>query len=131
MSSVVEIEDERELDAQIDAQILAGRCAGLSPRALARRFGCSVAEIQRSLDRSLPTIEAAVVLLRILERRSGLLGLDQPARLDLQVIAEHKPADPTARIRQVIAGLKALPASAETEPPAAQPDAPPDNSGAV
>src|SRR5262249_3637551 len=118
-----------------DDFILQERLSGRSARSISKELHCSTADVDASLDRTLPKItneakrrmaaldldrldgliqvfykraiekvdaQAGLLVVKILERKAALLGLDSPQKLDVvQVQAQEQPSDHD-RIREAI-----------------------------
>jgi hypothetical protein len=110
-----------------DDFILQERLSGRSARSISKELRCTVADVDESLDRTLPKItneakrritaldldrldglievfykravekvdcQAGLLVVKILERKAALLGLDSPQKLDIvQVQAQAEPSD--------------------------------------
>jgi hypothetical protein len=110
-----------------DDFILQERLSGRSARSISKELRCAVADVDASLDRTLPKItndakrrlvaldldrldgliqvfykraiekvdaQAGLLVVKILERKAALLGLDQPQKLD--VVAVQAAEEPSS-----------------------------------
>src|SRR5215467_6288050 len=89
--------DSPKADEARDDFILQERLSGRSARSISKELHCPVSEIDESLDRTLPKItndaQAGLLVVKILERKAALLGLDSPQKRDVvQVQAQQQPS---------------------------------------
>ncbi|MGR4930615.1 hypothetical protein ACIPUD_27985 [Bradyrhizobium sp. CAR08] len=130
------------VDDDLDAQILTHRMAGISVRAIMRRYGMTKRDVEAALDRALPQINnatriatiklelerldqlirpffvkalagdtaAASILVKLSERRSSLLGLDAPLRIDATLVESYDNPTTTADLESAINLLVGKPA---------------------
>jgi hypothetical protein len=119
--------DSPKADDARDDFILQERLSGRSARSISRELHCTTADVDESLDRTLPKItndakrrlialdldrldglievfykraiekvdaQAGLLVVKILERKAALLGLDSPQKLDVvQVQAQGQPSE--------------------------------------
>jgi hypothetical protein len=137
--------DSPKADDARDDFILQERLSGRSARSISKELHCTTADVDASLDRTLPKItndakrriialdldrldellkvfftravekvdaQAGLLVVKILERKAALLGLDSPQKLDIvQVQAQEQPSS-FDKIRDAIMRV------AEQAPPA-------------
>ena len=119
--------DSPKADEARDDFILQERLGGRSARSIAKELHCTTADVDASLDRTLPKItneakrritaldldrldgliqvfykraiekadcQAGLLVVKIIERKAALLGLDSPQKLDVvQVQASAEPSE--------------------------------------
>ena len=126
----------------LDPEILKHRMAGISVRAIMRRYALTKREVDAALDRALPQIDnatriaaiklelerldqlirpffvkalagdtaAASILVKLSERRSSLLGLDAPLRIDATLVESYENPNSTQDLEAAINRLIGKPA---------------------
>src|SRR5215813_6233775 len=119
--------DSPKADDARDDFILQERLSGRSARSISKELRCTTAEVDASLDRTLPKItndakrrivaldldrldglievfykraiekvdaQAGLLVVKILEQKAALLGLDSPQKLDIvQVQTQEQPSE--------------------------------------
>src|SRR5215471_13652371 len=130
--------DSPKADDARDDFILQERLSGRSARSISKELHCTTADVDASLDRTLPKItneakrriialdldrldelakvffaraiekvdaQAGLLVVKILERKAALLGLDSPTRVDIVQMQVEQTPPRHERIRAVIERL--------------------------
>lgn len=122
------------IDDDLDLELLKHRMAGISVRAIAKRYALTKREVEAALDRALPQIDnatriaaiklelerldqlirpffvkaldgdtaAASILVKLSERRSDLLGLNAPMRIDATLVETYDNPSSTEDLQSAI-----------------------------
>jgi DNA-directed RNA polymerase specialized sigma24 family protein len=127
--------DSPKADDARDDFILQERLSGRSARSISKELHCTTADVDASLDRTLPKItneakrriialdldrldellkvfftravekvdaQAGLLVVKILERKAAMLGLDSPQKLDVVQVQAQKEPTQHERIRDAI-----------------------------
>jgi len=130
--------DSPKADDARDDFILQERLSGRSARSISKELHCTTADVDASLDRTLPKItndakrriialdldrldellkvfftravekvdaQAGLLVVKILERKAALLGLDSPQKLDIVQVEAQKQPSGHEKVRDAIMGF--------------------------